>query len=68
MVKVKADTSACQGFGNCVISAPGTFTLDDEGLVVVIAEDVSEEERPMIEDAVRGCPASALNIVRDGGR
>lgn len=62
MPVLKADFGACQGYANCVDSAPDTFDIDDDGVVVLLREHISDEERPRIEEAVRSCPVSALMI------
>lgn len=62
MPVLKAQLTVCQGYGNCVGSAPEVFDIDDDGVVVILKESISEEERPRIEEAVRSCPVNALTI------
>jgi ferredoxin len=59
---LKADLAACQGYANCVIAAPDTYDLDDDGVVVLLRTEVTEEDLPRIRDAARSCPISALTI------
>jgi ferredoxin len=59
---LKADFGACQGYANCVDAAPDVYDIDDDGVVVVLREEISDEERPRIEEAARSCPVSALTI------
>lgn len=59
---LKADFGACQGYANCVVGAPDVFDIDDDGVVVLLRTEITEEERPRIEEAVRSCPVSALLI------
>ncbi len=60
---VKADLALCEGYANCVISAPEHFDLDDdEGIVVILQAEVPETEVVEIEAAVRSCPVSALRL------
>ena len=62
MPVLKADFGACQGYANCVDAAPDTYDIDDDGVVVLLKEQISDEERPRIEEAARSCPVSALMI------
>jgi len=59
---LKADFEACQGYANCVDAAPEVYDIDDDGVVVVLREQITDEERPRIEEAARSCPVSALTI------
>lgn len=62
MPVLKADLAACQGYANCVIAAPDTYDLDDDGVVVLLRTEITEEDLPRIRDAARSCPISALTI------
>lgn len=62
MPVLKADFGACQGYANCVDAAPDVYDIDDEGVVVLLKEEITDEERPRIEEAARSCPVSALII------
>lgn len=62
MPVLKADFGACQGYANCVDAAPDTYDIDDDGVVVLLKEEISDEERPRIEEAARSCPVNALTI------
>ncbi len=62
MPVLKADFGACQGYANCVDAAPDTYDIDDDGVVVLLREEISDEERPRIEEAARSCPVNALII------
>jgi ferredoxin len=59
---LKADFDACQGYGNCITGAPDVYDIDDDGVVVLLKREISEEERPRIEEAARSCPVSALTV------
>lgn len=62
MPVLKADFGACQGYANCVDAAPDTYDIDDDGVVVLLKQQISADERPRIEEAARSCPVSALMI------
>jgi ferredoxin len=59
---LKADVGACQGYANCVVAAPDVYDIDDDGVVVLLKDSITEEERPGIEEAARSCPVSALSV------
>ena len=62
MPVLKADFTLCQGYANCVDGAPDVYDIDDDGVVVLLRDRITEEERPRIEEAVRSCPVNALRI------
>lgn len=62
MPVLKADFGACQGYANCVDAAPDTYDIDDDGVVVLLKQQITDDERPRIEEAARSCPVSALLI------
>ena len=62
MYRVKADLGVCQGFANCVTNAPDLFDIDDDDMVVVLKELVTDEERAHAEQAIRACPVDALSL------
>ena len=62
MPVLKADFGACQGYANCVDAAPDVYDIDDDGVVVLLKDSFTDEERTRIEEAARSCPVSALTI------
>lgn len=62
MPVLKTDLGACQGYANCVIAAPDTYDIDDDGVVVLLKSFIDESELAHIEATVRSCPVSALAI------
>lgn len=65
-MRIHADMHECQGYGNCVAVDPKHFDLDDDGLVVILRDTVTDGERDTAADAVRSCPADALRLVENG--
>jgi ferredoxin len=61
-VKLIADRDACIGSGNCMMVSEELFDADDDGVVVLLAEDVPESEKDHAREAVRFCPASVLRL------
>lgn len=62
MPLLKADLAACQGYANCVIAAPDTYDLDDDGVVVLLKTEITDGDLPRLREAARSCPVSALTI------
>jgi len=59
---LKADFEACQGYANCVVAAPEVYDIDDDGVVVLLKDEISDAERAKVQEAVNSCPVSALSI------
>jgi ferredoxin len=60
-VKVHVDMNLCQSHGECVRVAPDVFELGDDDLLVW-QEEVGDERREAIEEAVEVCPMMAISI------
>jgi len=63
VVKVLADRDVCISAGNCVMTAGAVFDQDDDGIVVVLADEVPEGEEDHAREAVKLCPSEALRVV-----
>ncbi|MBS1695939.1 MAG: ferredoxin [Actinobacteria bacterium] len=61
-IKVTADYSACQGYGNCVTGAVDVFDIDDDGTVVLLKAEIPDADRGRVEEAARSCPVNALGV------
>ena len=62
-MKIKADIDRCVGAGQCVLMAPGLFTQDEEvGLVVVLNDEPTDEQREAAVAAELACPSRAITI------
>ena len=59
-MRVKTDVAKCQGYGNCAAIDEDHFDLDDDGLVVVLREQVDPTEEETAAEAVRSCPVAAI--------
>ncbi|GAB7066628.1 ferredoxin [Mycobacterium hodleri] len=62
-MKLEANRDACISSGNCVMTSEALFDQDDDGVVVLLAEDVPEAEEDHAREAVDICPASVLRLV-----
>lgn len=63
-MKVCVDFDKCTGLGICESLAPDFFEVNDEGDLVLLREDISDDELQAVEEAVGGCPTEALSIER----
>jgi ferredoxin len=62
MVKVVADDDLCIGAGVCALTTEVVFDQDNDGIVVVLTEEVPEAEIDRVRDAVKLCPSGALKL------
>ncbi|MDQ0382791.1 ferredoxin [Amycolatopsis thermophila] len=62
MAAIRADRALCAGYANCVMTAETYFELDDDGHVEVRRDEVPEEDRELVAEAVEACPVAALRI------
>ena len=63
-MKVVVDFVKCTGLGICESMAPEIFEVNDDGELVLLKEDITDEELQSVEEAVTGCPTEALRIER----
>jgi ferredoxin len=63
--KIEIVPGLCQGYANCVVNAPDHFFLNDDGVVRLAQEHVSDGEGATVEGAVRSCPVAALRLVEN---
>jgi ferredoxin len=61
-MKIKADTEACVGAGQCVAVSPTIFDLTDDGKVVVLNDSPGEELHEEVRNAAFACPAFAIDL------
>jgi len=62
VVKIEADREVCIQAGNCVMAADTLFDQDDDGVVVVLVDEVPEDEEDHAREAVKLCPSQALRV------
>ena len=63
MSRVVADRELCIQAGNCVMVAGEVFDQDDDGIVVLLVDDVPSAEQDNARKAVQLCPSGALSVV-----
>ena len=64
-MKVHADRDVCIQAGNCVMVADNLFDQDDDGIVVVLVDDIPADEEDKAREAVKLCPSQALTITQE---
>ena len=64
-MRVEADRDVCIQAGNCVMSAGAVFDQDDDGIVVVLVDEVPEAEQDHAREAVKLCPSQALRVTEE---
>lgn len=60
-MKVVVNRDNCIGCGACEAICPEVFQLDDEGISCCVCEDFSKIDENSLNDAVEGCPTSAIS-------
>jgi ferredoxin len=62
-MKVVVDQDKCASSGNCVMQAPTIFDQrDEDGVVVLLAENPPAEQAENARKAAASCPALAISI------
>jgi ferredoxin len=62
-VKVRVDTSRCQGHTLCAMIAPESFVLNDvDGHASVVRQDVPAEYQRQVGEAAQSYPEQAIVI------
>jgi ferredoxin len=63
-MKVRLDSSVCDGFGKCASHAPNIFELDEWGYAIVKDDGlVPKEEEGPAQRAAIDCPVQAIHII-----
>ena len=62
-MKIKVDFDECESNALCEALAPQNFRLDDDDYLQILDENVTDENRAAVEQAVAACPKSAISII-----
>ena len=62
-MRIEADRDVCIQAGNCVMTADSMFDQDDDGIVMVLVDQVPPDEVDRAREAVKLCPSQALRLV-----
>ena len=61
-MKIVVDFELCQNHGLCTQAAPKLFEIRDDGYLYVLDETPGDDQRKVVEQAVRECPTGAIAI------
>ncbi|MCV7302381.1 ferredoxin [Mycobacterium barrassiae] len=62
-MRVQADRDVCIQAGNCVMAADAVFDQDDDGIVVVLVDEIPDDQLDHAREAVKLCPSQALRLI-----
>ncbi|MBL1104017.1 ferredoxin [Streptomyces sp. 5-8] len=64
---IDIDKDVCIGAGQCALAAPNVFTQDDDGYSELLPGSGDGAEDPMVRQAARSCPVSAITVRDSAG-
>ena len=64
-MRVVVDGDLCQGHGVCESEAPEVFEVGRDHQVLILDPTPREDQRAVVDAAVRFCPTHALSIADD---
>jgi ferredoxin len=65
-VRIDIDHDLCVGAGQCALTAPSVFAQDDDGFSVLLPGREDGGGDPMVREAARACPVSAITVSGPG--
>ena len=65
MAKIVVDFDLCESNALCEALAPQNFQVDDDDFLQILDDQVTDENRDVVMQAVAACPKSAISIVED---
>ncbi|MFC8427314.1 ferredoxin [Streptomyces sp. NPDC057253] len=63
-MKVELEADKCVASGQCVVAAMEVFDQDDDGIAILLTEEVGPELADDVQEAAAICPAAAIRLVR----
>lgn len=64
-MKIKVDFDLCESNALCEALAPQNFEIDDDDFLQILEENVTDENRDAVNQAIAACPKSAISLVED---
>jgi ferredoxin len=61
-MRVVIDELLCEGHALCMGIAPDIFQVGDDDLARVIMDEIPEDRRDDVANAVRSCPKQAISV------
>lgn len=62
-MKIKVDFDLCESNALCEALAPQNFEIDDDDFLQITDENVTDENRDAVAQAVAACPKSAISLI-----
>ncbi|MGC0343914.1 ferredoxin [Streptomyces sp. SLBN-8D4] len=62
-MKVELEADKCVASGQCVLASADVFDQDDDGIAILLEEQVGDDRLDDVEEAVAVCPAAAIRLV-----
>ncbi|MBF6451103.1 ferredoxin [Nocardia aobensis] len=62
-MRIEIDRDRCEGHAMCEAIAPAYFSVDDEGTLTVLQDEVPVGADAEVKSATLGCPVAALKLV-----
>jgi ferredoxin len=62
MPTIKVDFDLCESNALCEALAPKNFEIDDDDYLQVIDDEVTDDNRDAVMQAVAACPKAAISI------
>jgi ferredoxin len=63
-MKVELEADKCVASGQCVLAAMDVFDQDDDGIAILLEEEVGDALLDDVKEAVAVCPAAAIRLVQ----
>lgn len=57
---IKIDNDRCLRCGMCAATEPDVFEFNDDGDIEVKEENITEENKEIVEQAINSCPVGAI--------
>ncbi|MFJ3879014.1 ferredoxin [Streptomyces sp. NPDC090077] len=61
-MRISVDRDVCIGAGQCVLTAPQVFEQDEDGFGGVRPGRADGGGSPLVREAARACPVSAVTV------
>ena len=61
-LRLGVDRDRCVGAGMCALTAPEVFDQDDDGIVVLLEAEPSDDQQPLVRRAASLCPARVISL------
>jgi ferredoxin len=64
-IRIRIESTRCEGFGNCINAAPDIFELDADGRVCLKKETVGDDRIDVVRRAVYDCPVNVISYTEE---